>query len=103
MNCTCYATLSKYGKKISRIRVNSASGLVGPGQLGRVNSACYIWYMGIWLLVGNFILLIVPMRYFSCGSVCFRFWSRIFVLFEPYVRFRLFILVPVTEWPPIGK
>ena len=26
-----------------------------------------------------------------------------FVLFEPYVRFHIFILVRVTEWPPIGK
>ena len=95
--------LNKYGKKISRIRVNLASGQVGPGQLGGVNSACYIWYMGIWLLVGIFILLFVPMRYFCCGFICFKFWSRIFVLFEPYVRFRIFILVPVTEWPPIGK
>ena len=95
--------LSKYGKKISSIRVKLASDQVGPGQLGRVNSARYIWYMGIWLLVGNFILQIVPRRYFFCGSICFMFWSRIFVLFEPYVRFRIFILVPVTEWPPIGK
>ena len=62
--------LSKYGKKISSIRVKLASGQVGPGQLGRINSARYIWYMGIWLLVGNFILLIVPRRYFCCGSIC---------------------------------
>ena len=34
----------------------------------------------------NFILLIVPRRYFCCGSNCFVFWSQIFVLFEPYVR-----------------
>ena len=39
----------------------------------------------------NFILLIVPMRYFCCGPICFMFWSQIFVLFEPYVRFRVFI------------
>ena len=32
-------------------------------------------------------LLIVPRQYFCCGSNCFVFWSRIFVLFEPYVRF----------------
>ena len=57
---------------------------------------------GIWLLVGNFILLIVPRRYFCCGFICFMFWSRIFVMFEP-LRFRIFVLVPVTEWPPIGK
>ena len=34
----------------------------------------------------NFILLIVPRRYFCCGSICLMYWSRIFVLFEPYVR-----------------
>ena len=38
----------------------------------------------------NFILLIVPRRYFCCGSNYFVFWSRIFVLFEPYVRFHIF-------------
>ena len=51
----------------------------------------------------NFILLIVPRRYFCCGSNCFVFWSRIFVLFKPYVRFHIFSSVRVTEWPPIGK
>ena len=25
------------------------------------------------------------------------------MLFEPYVRFHIFIYVRVTEWPPIGK
>ena len=35
----------------------------------------------------NFILLIVPMRYFCCGSYCFMSWCLIFVLFAPYVRF----------------
>ena len=38
----------------------------------------------------NFILLIVPRRYFCCGSNCFVFWSRVFVLFEPYVHFHIF-------------
>ena len=38
----------------------------------------------------NFILLIVPRRYFCCGSNCFVYWSRIVVLFEPYVRFHIF-------------
>ena len=28
---------------------------------------------------------------------------RIFVLFEPYVRFHIFSSVRVTEWPPIGE
>ena len=28
------------------------------------------------------------------------FWSRIIVLFEPYVHFHNFIEVKVTEWPP---
>ena len=46
---------------------------------------------------------IVPRRYFCCGSSCFVFWSRIFVLFEPYVRFHIFSSVRVTEWPPIGE
>ena len=34
-------------------------------------------------------------------SICFIFWSRIFVLFVPYVRFHIF--VPVTEWPPFWE
>ena len=46
---------------------------------------------------------IVPRRYFCCGSSCFVFWSRIFVLFEPHVRFHIFSSVRVTEWPPIGE
>ena len=33
----------------------------------------------------------------------FVFWSRIFVLFESYVRFHSFSYVRVTEWSPIGK
>ena len=40
---------------------------------------------------------IVPRRYFCCGSSCFVFWSRIFVLFS------YFSSVRVTEWPPIGE
>ena len=28
--------------------------------------------------------------WFHCGSNCFMFLSRIFVLFEPYVRFHIF-------------
>ena len=51
----------------------------------------------------NFILLIVPRQYFCCGFNCFVFWSRIFVLFEPYVRFHIFSSVRVTERPPIGE
>ena len=46
---------------------------------------------------------IVPRRYLCCGSNCFVFWSRIFVLFEPYVRFHIFSSVRVTEWPPIRE
>ena len=46
---------------------------------------------------------IVPRRYFCCGSNCFVFWSRFFVLFEPYVRFHIYSSVRVTEWPPIGE
>ena len=51
----------------------------------------------------NFLLLIVPRRYFCCGSNCFVFWSRMFVLFEPYVRFFVFNSVRVTEWPAVGE
>ena len=51
----------------------------------------------------NYILLTVPRRYFCCGSNCFVFWSRVFVLFEPYVRFHIFSSVRVTEWLPIGE
>ena len=48
-------------------------------------------------------LLIVPSRYFCCGSICFIFWSRFFVLFEPCVSFHSLSEVRVTEWPTIGK
>ena len=30
----------------------------------------------------NFILLIVPRRYFCCGSICFMFWSRFLCTFS---------------------
>ena len=40
----------------------------------------------------NFILLVVPRRYFCCSSICFMFWSRILVLFEPYVYVFIFLL-----------
>ena len=53
--------------------------------------------------LSNFILLIVPTRYFCRGSNCFVFWSRVFVLFEPYVRFYIVSSVGVTKWPPIGE
>ena len=36
----------------------------------------------------NFILLIVPRRYFCGGSYCFMYWClKVFVLFAPYVCF----------------
>ena len=44
----------------------------------------------------NFILMIVERRYLCCGSNCFVLWSRIFVLFGPYVRFNIFSLVRVN-------
>ena len=37
----------------------------------------------------TFILLIVPRRYVCYGSICFMFWRRICVLFEPYVHFHI--------------
>ena len=50
----------------------------------------------------NFVLLIVPSRYFCGGSFCFMSWClNFFVLLAPYVCFH--ILVKVTEWPPFGK
>ena len=55
----------------------------------------------VWAPSG-FILLIDPGRYF-CGSNCFVFWSRIFVLFEPCVRFNILSSVRVTEWPRIWE
>ena len=50
-------------------------------------------------------LLIVPSRYFCGGSFCFVSWCLkfFFVLLAPYVCFRVFSYVKVTEWPPIGK
>ena len=44
----------------------------------------------------NFISLIVPRRCFFCGSIYFKFWSQIIVLFDPYMRFHIFIEVKVT-------
>ena len=43
----------------------------------------------------NFVLLIVPSRYFCGGSFCFMSWCIIFffVLLAPYVCFHIF-----TEW-----
>ena len=50
-------------------------------------------------------LLIVPSRYFCGGSFRFMSWclKNFFVLLAPYVCFRVFSWVKVTEWPPIGK
>ena len=62
--------------------------------------------LGFWsgnlFLIAPFpdLCLLVP---FCCGCICFMFWSRVFVLFGPYVRFHIFSLVQVTEWPPVGK
>ena len=51
--------------------------------------------------------LIVPLRYFCRGFICLFVFlfvlDSIFVLFEPYVRFHIFIFFRVIEWPPIGK
>ena len=33
--------------------------------------------------------MIDPFQY-VLGSICFMFWSQIFVLFEPYIRFHSF-------------
>ena len=50
----------------------------------------------------NFVLLIVPRRYFCGGYFCFMPWCfNFFVLSALYVCFH--ILVKVIEWPPIGK
>ena len=49
------------------------------------------WLMKNIKLFYNFILLIVPRQYFFCGSICFMFWCQIFVPFESYVRFHIFI------------
>ena len=46
---------------------------------------------GLNLPPSNFISLIVPRRYFYCGSYCFAFWRRMFVLLEPYVRFNILV------------
>ena len=52
----------------------------------------------------NFVLLIVPSRYFCGGYICFMSWFlKHFVLLAPYVCFHIFSHVKVTEWPPIGK
>ena len=38
----------------------------------------------------NFILLIVPMRYFCGGSSCFMSWCLFFLLLVPYVCYHIF-------------
>ena len=39
------------------------------------------------------------MRYFCCGPICFVFWSRIFVLFEPYARVHSnTLLIKLRKW-----
>ena len=39
----------------------------------------------------NFVLLIVPSRYFCSGSFCFMSWClKVFVLLAPYVCFHIF-------------
>ena len=39
----------------------------------------------------NFVLLIVPSRYFCSGSFCFMSWClKFFVLLAPYVCFHIF-------------
>ena len=42
-------------------------------------------------LPSNFVLLVVPRRYFCDGSFCFMSWCLIlFVLLAPYVCFHIF-------------
>ena len=42
-------------------------------------------------------------KHITVNTVCFVFWSRIFVLFEPCVRFHILSSFRVTEWPPVGE
>ena len=49
------------------------------------------------------IILIVQGNTSVVVLIALLFWSRIFVLFEPYVRFYIFSSVRVAEWPPIGE
>ena len=68
----------------------------GPNSWLNVVSHCGRWGWGralvksVWA-PSNILLLIVPVRCFCCGTGCFVFWSRIFVLFEPYVRFHILV------------
>ena len=39
----------------------------------------------------SFILLVVPMPYFCCGSNCFIFWCRIVVPCAPNARFHILV------------
>ena len=50
----------------------------------------------------NFVLLIVPRRYFCGGSFCFMSWCLKFLCCWRLLYVFIF-LVYVTEWPPIGK
>ena len=52
----------------------------------------------------NFILLIVPRRYFCCGSICFMFWCYIFLCCKNLMHvFTIISEVRETEWPALGK
>ena len=85
----------RIGENLNVIR-QSACLVFNPILVG--NYAAFFSGSGVRLYDGPDIKL-----YFCCGSNCFVFWSRIFVLFEPYVRFHIFSSVRVTEWPPIAE
>ena len=68
----------------------------------RVTDGCYEPLQQLWVRLGscktglikpasNFILLIVPRRYFCCGSYCFMYWYLIFVLLAPYVCYHILV------------
>ena len=57
----------------------------------------YMPYWLSWVVIFMKHILSHDILMLDKSPICFMFWSRIFVLFQPYVQVR------VIEWPPFGK
>ena len=52
----------------------------------------FVWLTNRFKSASNFVLLIVPSRYFCGGSFCFMSWClNYFVLLAPYVCFHILV------------
>ena len=88
---------------VSGIVPSSSVTLTDTGSGTSFEDSKLIFFFGIvfeiYMLRGNVpalnlvvsCLTVFQRRYFCCGSNCFVFWSRIFVLFGPYVRFHILV------------